>query len=71
MMIHNKLFAAEVIDGKFRFLKAQGTAKVCLACHGKNISAEVTLFNCGFNVAPNFLTILIASLFNKEISTVA
>jgi hypothetical protein len=29
------------------------------------------LFNCGFNVAPNFLTILIASLFNKEISTVA
>ncbi|CAC9495515.1 Cytochrome c family protein [uncultured Gammaproteobacteria bacterium] len=37
----NKMFAAEVVDGKFRFLKAQGTAKVCLACHGKNISAEV------------------------------
>jgi hypothetical protein len=32
------MFAAEVVDGKFRFLKAQGTAKVCLACHGKNIN---------------------------------
>jgi hypothetical protein len=41
------MFAAEVVDGKFRFLKAQGTAKVCLACHGKNISAEVEC-DCDF-----------------------
>lgn len=32
---------SEIVDGKFRFMKAQGVEKVCLNCHGEKISAEV------------------------------
>lgn len=32
---------AEVVDGKFRFMKAQGVAEVCLNCHGTEIKPEV------------------------------
>jgi hypothetical protein len=36
-----KMAFAEVVDGKYRFMKAQGVEPVCLACHGANIKPEV------------------------------
>lgn len=32
---------AEIVDGKFRMMKAQGVEPVCLHCHGTNIKADV------------------------------
>ncbi len=32
---------SEVVDGKFRFMKAQGVAEVCLNCHGADVKPEV------------------------------
>ena len=32
---------SEVVDGKFRFMKAQGVEAVCLKCHGANIAPDV------------------------------
>ena len=32
---------AEVVDGKFRFMKAQGVANLCLNCHGAEVEPEV------------------------------
>ncbi len=32
---------AEIVDGSFRFMKAIGTADVCLNCHGQSIKPEV------------------------------
>lgn len=32
---------AEVVDGRFRFMKAQGVEPVCLACHAAKIDPEV------------------------------
>jgi len=32
---------AEVVDGEFRFMKAQGVEQVCLACHAASVSPEV------------------------------
>ena len=32
---------SEVTDGTFRFMKPQGTEKVCLTCHGKEIKPEI------------------------------
>ena len=31
---------AEVINGEFRFMKAQGTAPLCLTCHGSELSVD-------------------------------
>lgn len=31
---------AEVVNGEFRFMKAQGTASLCLTCHGSKLSAD-------------------------------
>jgi hypothetical protein len=36
-----KMAYSEVVDGKFRFMKAQGTEKVCLTCHSKNVASKV------------------------------
>ncbi|MCP4875529.1 MAG: DUF3365 domain-containing protein [Gammaproteobacteria bacterium] len=36
-----KMAFAEVVDGKFRFMKAQGVETVCLACHATKIKPEV------------------------------
>jgi hypothetical protein len=35
-----KMAYAEVVDGKYRFMKAQGVEAVCLNCHGANIKPE-------------------------------
>ena len=35
-----KMAFAEVVDGKFRFMKAQGVEAVCLNCHAANIKPE-------------------------------
>jgi hypothetical protein len=35
-----KMAFAEVVDGKFRFMKAQGVEAVCLNCHGVDIKPE-------------------------------
>ncbi len=32
-----KMAYAEKVDGKFRFMKAQGVESLCLTCHGENI----------------------------------
>lgn len=32
---------AEVVDGKYRFMKAQGTEQVCLNCHAAEVTPEV------------------------------
>lgn len=32
---------AEIVDGEFRFMKAQGVETVCLGCHGTEIQPEV------------------------------
>ncbi len=36
-----KMAFAEVVNGKFRFMKAQGVEKVCLNCHATKIKPEV------------------------------
>ena len=36
-----KMAYAEVVDGRFRFMKAQGVEAVCLNCHAAEVSAEV------------------------------
>jgi hypothetical protein len=36
-----KMAFAEVVDGRFRFMKAQGVEAVCMNCHAENVSAEV------------------------------
>ena len=36
-----KMAFAEIVDGKYRFMKAQGVEKVCLNCHAANIKPEV------------------------------
>lgn len=36
-----KMAYAEVVDGKYRFMKAQGVEKVCLNCHAAKVSPEV------------------------------
>ncbi len=35
-----KMAYAEVVDGQFRFMKAQGVEDVCLKCHAANIDPE-------------------------------
>lgn len=35
-----KMAFAEVVDGKFRFMKAQGVEKVCLNCHAADVLPE-------------------------------
>jgi len=35
-----KMAFAEIVDGKFRFMKAQGVEAICLGCHGAEIDAE-------------------------------
>jgi len=35
-----KMAYAEVVDGQFRFMKAQGVEKVCLKCHAANIDPK-------------------------------
>jgi hypothetical protein len=32
---------SEVVDGKYRFMKAQGVGKLCLNCHGAKVTPEV------------------------------
>ncbi len=36
-----KMAYSEVVDGKFRFMKAQATEAVCLTCHSKNIAPNI------------------------------
>jgi hypothetical protein len=36
-----KMAFAEIVDGEFRFMKAQGVEKVCLNCHAAKIKPEV------------------------------
>ena len=36
-----KMAYAEVVDGQFRFMKAQGVEPVCLTCHGAKVKPEV------------------------------
>lgn len=36
-----KMAYAEVVDGSFRFIKAQGVEAVCLSCHAAEIKPEV------------------------------
>ena len=36
-----KMAIAEIVDGNFRFMKAQGVEPVCLNCHAADISPEV------------------------------
>jgi len=36
-----KMAFAEVIDGKYRFMKAQGIEQVCLNCHAAKLNPEV------------------------------
>ena len=33
----DKMAYAEIVDGRFRFMKAQGVEGVCLACHGAEL----------------------------------
>jgi hypothetical protein len=35
-----KMAFAEVVDGKFRFMKAQGVQAVCMNCHAAEIKPE-------------------------------
>jgi hypothetical protein len=32
---------SEIVDGKYRFMKAQAVGKLCLNCHGTNVTPEV------------------------------
>lgn len=36
-----KMAYAEVVDGEFRFMKAQGTEPMCLTCHGETLSPDI------------------------------
>ena len=36
-----KMAYAEVVDGSFRFMKAQGVEAICLSCHAAEIKPEV------------------------------
>lgn len=36
-----KMAYAEVVDGKYRFMKAQGVEPVCLTCHAEKVAPEV------------------------------
>ena len=36
-----KMTYAEVVDGSFRFMKAQGVEAICLSCHAAEIKPEV------------------------------
>lgn len=36
-----KMAFAEIVDGKYRFMKAQGVEEVCRNCHAANIKPEV------------------------------
>ncbi len=36
-----KMAYSEVVNGKFRFMKAQGVAPVCMACHASKIDSKV------------------------------
>lgn len=36
-----KMAYAEIVDGEFRFMKAQGTEQICLTCHSENISPDI------------------------------
>ncbi|MCP4430010.1 MAG: DUF3365 domain-containing protein [Gammaproteobacteria bacterium] len=36
-----KMAFAEVVNGKYRFMKAQGVEKVCLNCHATKVNPEV------------------------------
>ena len=36
-----KMAYAEIVDNKFRFMKAQGVEPLCLTCHGSTLSKEV------------------------------
>lgn len=36
-----KMAYAEVVDGKYRFMKAQGVEQVCLNCHAAKVKPEV------------------------------
>ena len=36
-----KMAYAEIVDGQFRFMKAQGVEPVCLTCHAAQISPDV------------------------------
>lgn len=36
-----KMAFGEMVDGQFRFMKAQGVAKVCLNCHAGQVAPEV------------------------------
>ncbi|SFV87359.1 Cytochrome c family protein [hydrothermal vent metagenome] len=36
-----KMAYAEVVDGQYRFMKAQGVQGVCLTCHSNNISPTI------------------------------
>lgn len=36
-----KIHHSEMVNGQFRFMKAQGVAPVCLNCHADNIKPEV------------------------------
>lgn len=37
-----ELARAEVVEGEFRFMKAQMVEPICLTCHGENLAPEVT-----------------------------
>lgn len=34
---------AEIVNGEFRFMKAQGVEPLCLSCHGSELSSEAKL----------------------------
>ena len=36
-----KMAYAEIVDGQFRFMKAQGVEPLCLTCHGDKLTSEV------------------------------
>lgn len=36
-----KMAFAEVVDGKFRFMKAQGVESICMNCHAAKVTPEV------------------------------
>jgi hypothetical protein len=37
----DKMAFGEMVDGQYRFMKALGTGKVCLNCHGAKVKPEV------------------------------
>lgn len=38
-----QLSFGEVVDGRYRYMQAQGVEPLCLVCHGKGLSEEVQL----------------------------